>query len=368
MHELAQADIQLEGMQLTEAGNSPVVSIPNYPMSRTNFVAAVFLFAGTVVQASQCTRDGECPSADEPQNGVSLLQTKLQTNIIEEPRDPDLSLPGKCGFNAECPRDYKLAEVNSTTDPSHVEKNSRTLARLHDTLRKACEVSADEKNAILKNGGWCYDVPMSKVVKLNGTNVDMDYRLPLHHVVADEVIVSILSKSVLLKEDGSCCLSLTDFGAGVGQYGHALRGRLAKLEYHGYDGAGNVEEFTNNYVKFGDLTRPLSLKQTDWVLSAEVGEHIPHEYEAQVIANIHAHNCKGVILTWAVPGQHGNGHINCHSNQYLIQIFEELGYTFNKDLSAALRAHRTNGAEWFQHSAMAFDRITKPASCHGQDS
>jgi len=283
----------------------------------------------------------------------------------EELRDPDLSLPGKCGFNAECPRDYNLTEVNSTTDPSQVENNTETLARLHDTQRKACEASADEKNAILETGGWCYDIPKSQVVNVNGTNVDMDYRLPLHHVVADEVLVSTLSESVLLKEDGSCCHSLTDLGAGVGQYGHALRARLPKLEYYGYDGAGNVEEFTNNYVKFVDLTQPLNLKQTDWVLSAEVGEHIPHKHEAQVIANIHAHNCKGVILTWAVPGQGGNGHINCHSNQYLIQIFEELGYTLNKDLSAALRAPRTGNQNWwFLHSAMAFDRITKPASCN----
>ena len=87
VHDLAQADIQLAGIQLTEAGNSPVVSLPNYPMSCAKLVAAVFLIASTVGQASQCTRDGECPSDGESQNGVLLLQTKLQTDVIEDSFD-----------------------------------------------------------------------------------------------------------------------------------------------------------------------------------------------------------------------------------------------------------------------------------------
>jgi len=52
-------------------------------MSHTKFVAVVFQFASAVVQANQCPRDGECPTA-ALQNGVSLLQTRLQTNAIED--------------------------------------------------------------------------------------------------------------------------------------------------------------------------------------------------------------------------------------------------------------------------------------------
>jgi len=63
---------------------SPVVSLPIYPMSHTKFVAVVFLLASEVVQANQCSQDGECPSDGESQNGVSLLQTKLQTDVIED--------------------------------------------------------------------------------------------------------------------------------------------------------------------------------------------------------------------------------------------------------------------------------------------
>jgi len=43
-------------------------------------IAAMVMMASAVVQANQCPRGGECPSDSEPQNGVSLLQTKFQMN------------------------------------------------------------------------------------------------------------------------------------------------------------------------------------------------------------------------------------------------------------------------------------------------
>jgi hypothetical protein len=43
------------------------------------------------------------------------------------------------------------------------------------------------------------------------------------------------------------------------------------------------------------LTLPLALPITDWVLSLEVGEHVPSASEGMLIRNIHRHNCKGVI-------------------------------------------------------------------------
>jgi len=85
--------------QVTKPCSSPVVSLRTHPMSHTKLFAFVFLLASAVVQANQCPRDGECPAA-ALQNGVSLLQTKLQTN------------------------------VQSRTHPSH--KNSMALSRIQD--------------------------------------------------------------------------------------------------------------------------------------------------------------------------------------------------------------------------------------------
>lgn len=274
------------------------------------------------------------------------------------PLRPDVLIENpSCGFTTDCPLDYKIADVNEMAKRQQVANaaDAKKLQKIHDQALAACH----DANSINEHGGWCYRP--GNLVKA-GKDSDIDYNLPPNHVQADAGFVSFLAKNVLLKDDGSCCASLTDFGAGVGQFGHALRALLPNLEYHGYDGAGNVEEFTHNYVHFVDLTQPLHLKRTDWVISSEVGEHIPHVFEKQVIANLHAHNCKGVILTWAVLGQGGHGHINCHSNEYLIHIFQELGYTMNQTMTQAMRNSVTSSG-WLHGSAMAFERTTKPAEC-----
>jgi len=47
-------------------------------------MAVTFVLATAVVPANQCSSGGECPSDDEPQNLVLLLQTKLRMNVLED--------------------------------------------------------------------------------------------------------------------------------------------------------------------------------------------------------------------------------------------------------------------------------------------
>jgi len=47
-------------------------------------MAVTFMLTTAVVQANPCSSGGECPSGDEPQNLVWLLQTKLQMNVPQE--------------------------------------------------------------------------------------------------------------------------------------------------------------------------------------------------------------------------------------------------------------------------------------------
>jgi len=49
-------------------------------MARALSLALAFMMASAVVQANQCSSGGGCPSNNESQNAVSLLQTKLQMN------------------------------------------------------------------------------------------------------------------------------------------------------------------------------------------------------------------------------------------------------------------------------------------------
>ena len=63
------------------------------------------------------------------------------------------------------------------------------------------------------------------------------------------------------------------------------------------------------------MTREVAVPKADWVICLEMGEHIPNRFEPMVIANLHAHNTRGVILSWARLGQPGYGHVNNHSSK-----------------------------------------------------
>eukprot|EP00966_Prymnesium_polylepis_P250148 5783121-Prymnesium_polylepis.1 len=195
-------------------------------------------------------------------------------------------------------------------------------------------------------GGWCYEVAPKLVGHhRSGGMVHLAHNhtfiLPLHHYAADmgvvRLLLSFLDGELPFTPKGK--QTMVDFGAGVGQYGHALLSLQpsAEHEYMGYDGAGNVEEWTAGFVRFFDLTLPLSLPRRDWVLSLEVGEHVPARFEDMYLRNLHAHNCKGIILSWAHPGQLGTGHINNRAAEYVWQRLEELGYAIYPELSQLLR-------------------------------
>ena len=111
-----------------------------------------------------------------------------------------------------------------------------------------------------------------------------------------------------------------------------------------YDGSGNVEQWTKGFVHFADITTPLSVPKAHWVVTTEAGEHIPNGFEGTFIRNLHAHNCKGILLSWAAPRKTGVGHVNTHTDVYLQGIFAQLGYRLNEPLTRSLRANRTRAA------------------------
>jgi hypothetical protein len=150
----------------------------------------------------------------------------------------------------------------------------------------------------------------------------MSYMLPRGHVKADAGVVE-----VLLRTFAPHGWSLSDFGAGVGQYGRALLAREPSFSWRGYDGAGDVEQLSEGFVGFFDLADPtLSLPRADWVMSLEVAEHVPAAHEFAVVRNLHAHNRRGIVLSWGALHQPGVAHVNNHNATYIAKIFDGLGY------------------------------------------
>lgn len=249
-----------------------------------------------------------------------------------------------CGYNRDCPRgDFDSLRINSSaaSRDSFGLRAMKVRARLRAAASRAAHACTVEPRSVLSSGAWClqsdHGLPASRRAcgRFGGcahvyAGLQGSYELPAGHVAADGPIIQVLLN---LLRRGSHYLSVNDFGAGVGQYGQALLKADGAIRYRGYDGAGNVENWTRGFVEWADLTSELALPPADWVLSLEVGEHIPHKYESRYFANLHAHNLCGVVLSWAKLGQPGSHHVNNHGSEYIRSVMTSLGYSRNEELT-----------------------------------
>ena len=88
--------------------------------------------------------------------------------------------------------------------------------------------------------------------------------------------------------------------------------------------------------------------------SLEVGEHLPKKYEETFFENLAKTSKEGIILSWAIPGQGGDGHFNEQPNAYVKEKMTNLGFTNNLKLEEAFRSAST--LTWFQNTIMVFER------------
>lgn len=313
------------------------------------------------------------------------------------PAEPPLSCVDswKRGIRTDAPRHYSLTAINRSASVVH-----RWWQEKFDSVKAKARGMCMATDGTTSTGGWCYphiDKKKRKSLKTCGMNAHngarepeccvklpdgVTYLLPARHVASDAQLVATVHQAITHKDaQGNIVrrLSVNDFGAGVGQLGYALSVLDPLTRYKGYDGAGNVEAWTRNAVSWFDLSIPLSLPRAHWVVSTEVGEHLPPHMEASYFRNLHAHNCHGVILGWAALGQEGDYHINCHSKDYVIDTMQRLGYFVHTPLTMLLQGpakitHRSPEAPtwaprwgWIQRNAIAFKRHFPLTSCdHGE--
>jgi len=154
--------------------------------------------------------------------------------------------------------------------------------------------------------------------------------------------------------------TVADFGCGNGSYLSKLHEN--GIECVGYDGNQDTEQFTGGLGKSLNLAKPINVDVVDWVLALEIAEHIPQKYERVFIDNIHQHNRKGVIISWAIKGQGGYGHHNEQNNDYVESLFSKLGYSNDpstqgelRDACKKIKDHKGNYIpSWFKETIMVF--------------
>jgi len=169
-------------------------------------------------------------------------------------------------------------------------------------------------------------------------------------------------------------VSVGDIGAGVGQFGAWLRdNQVTNVTWKGWDGGPDIESFYGKTIQLRDVKEYLVplvcymdassdvgpyLSQIcgapyDWVVSIEVGEHIPAERMSTFLDNLVMLAKVGIVLTWAIPGQGGLRHVNELSNDAIVQEMSKRGMKYQEDISLTLRksAHK-NG--WLRKTSMVF--------------
>lgn len=146
-----------------------------------------------------------------------------------------------------------------------------------------------------------------------------------------------------------------DFGCGVGMYCKALT--EAGFTCVGFEGDPPTAAVFSP-IHRANLTQPMPDPEPDWlghVLCLEVAEHIPSENETVFLDNITKHCKERLVLSWAVPGQNGDGHVNCKPSADVIALLQARGFTYLSKESNEARAAVTE-LPWLRNTIMIFSR------------
>lgn len=147
-------------------------------------------------------------------------------------------------------------------------------------------------------------------------------------------------------------LFIYDFGCGPGDYISNL------LLYFGQNVIGFEGDpaYCDHYlIEHCDLTAfdYSKYKQPDLILSLEVGEHIPKEHESSFL-DLCAWTTEYSVISWAIPNQGGTGHVNCQTNEYIIDQMKQRGMQFCDTKTNFLRSKST--LPWFKNTLMVFKK------------
>lgn len=200
--------------------------------------------------------------------------------------------------------------------PKKIECSKFLNAAMRNIGRLTCEKSWI---GVSQNGGWCSKIS-SPDSKQHAT--DKNLAIELSKLLSGKTVAS--------------------FGDGPGIYKKLILDMNEVKSYSAFDGAPYVEETTDNQVQFLDLSVPIyHLPEYDWVISLEVAEHIPREFESIYVDNVVQHAKEGIVLSWAPEGQDGHSHVNNRNFDYVKKIIEAKGFQHSEKISQHLKEKST---------------------------
>ena len=212
------------------------------------------------------------------------------------------------------PSVVRTAYSKITEDYTFQTKKLQFINLYPNPLNISC-IFQTSKKTTNNQGGWCKETSQANSTE-NAT---------------DKTLIPQLSK--LLSDK-----TVPSFGDGPGAYKREIE-KLGDVKlYDAFNGAPYCEETNHGRVRFMDLTIPqYGIRQYDWIISLEVAEHIPEKYEAVYLDNILRHATKGIILSWAVPGQGGLSHINNKPIEYVTKVMRDNGFKRDAEKTTKLQ-------------------------------
>lgn len=267
------------------------------------------------------------PTMHKPTFLLSLLSCFLLASIFviefNKLRGSDWTVSSVQKSNDDPHLNRRLFTV--TTDPrtivtkKHISNKWNIPKDIAESRYRECDI--DQKYQVSKTGGYC----LTKENTIGGNHM---YDRPMAEYLAENVLAG---KTVV------------DLGAGLGHYGKIFKEEGSKVaDWKGYDGALNINVVTDGLVNFMDLTQPDAADERDcaagdWVLSLEVGEHIPKEYMHNFLRNIRCHAREGAVISWAQRGQPGFGHVNRRDVEDVMSLMKKWGFDVDMEMTEKVR-------------------------------
>eukprot|EP00933_Yihiella_yeosuensis_P071985 TRINITY_DN80254_c0_g1_i1.p1 TRINITY_DN80254_c0_g1~~TRINITY_DN80254_c0_g1_i1.p1 ORF type:complete len:371 (-),score=49.23 TRINITY_DN80254_c0_g1_i1:63-1175(-) len=146
--------------------------------------------------------------------------------------------------------------------------------------------------------------------------------------------------------------TVADFGCGLGLYVRDFRN--AGLRAGGFDGNPATAKISEGRCLQADLSHNVDLgTRWHWVLSLEVAEHIPRNFENLFLGNLDRHACFGIVLSWG--NQAGEGHVNLRTSGEVEALMSERGFRSLPHRATMLREAAT--LPWLQNTVLVFQRV-----------
>jgi len=206
------------------------------------------------------------------------------------------------------------------------------------------------KNNIM-NAVYLIHIKLNKIFKYSYTdNKNSDSGFWNDDQRQTHITSNVLQKKLLKFYKKNGVKKIIDFGCGDCSYVKFLRKN--GIDAYGIDQNNNM--IGEKYYLHQDLTNNLDLN-CEYAQSFEVGEHIPLEKMDIFIDNICRSAKKGVIISWAVEGQGGDGHINERNNDFIIKQFRKRKFVLDKKACSFFKNdYYGNNFLYFPLSMMVF--------------